>query len=163
MKFSLLFLLLLFSCQESDSSLSSETLLGNLNPDLDNDANTVELMTLINNHRIDLGLNPLTLVSGLNTIVQNHSQNMANGSVAFGHSGFSGRCSSSYGVLGGGNLCAENVALGQKNAQAAFDAWMNSSGHRANIEKARVTHTGFGYAKSSVGTYYWTQIFIEKN
>ena len=124
---------------------------------------TEEFMTLINDHRVTLGLDPLTSVTGLEEISTYHSSNMASGSVAFGHTGFSERCALGRSVLGGGNLCAENVAMGQKTVQAAFTAWMNSSGHRANIENARVTHTGFGFAKSSSGVWYWTQIFLEKN
>ncbi|WPU63224.1 CAP domain-containing protein [Peredibacter starrii] len=122
---------------------------------------TEEFMDLINDHRQSLGLRALIHDPGMEKIAQTHSQNMANGTVAFGHTGFSSRCSQARAVLGGGNLCAENVAYGQKTPQAAFNAWMNSSGHRANIEQSRVTHTGFGYAKSASGTYYWTQIFLE--
>lgn len=123
---------------------------------------TEEFMQLVNNHRASLGLNALILNDEISQIVQDHSDAMASGSVAFGHSGFSTRCTDSRSALGGGNLCAENVAMGQKNPQAAFTSWMNSSGHKANIEQARATHTGFGYKKSSGGTYYWTQIFIER-
>jgi uncharacterized protein YkwD len=88
---------------------------------------------------------------------------MATGAVAFGHLGFSERCLVAKSLLGGGNLCAENVAMGQKSPSAVFTSWMNSPGHRANIEQSRVTHTGFGYAQSTSGIYYWTQIFMELN
>ena len=87
---------------------------------------------------------------------------MANKEVSFGHTGFSGRCSEAREAMDGGNLCAENVAMGQKTALAVFTAWMNSSSHRANIENARVTHSGLGFAKSSAGTIYWTHLFLEK-
>lgn len=123
---------------------------------------TEEFMDLVNDHRQGLGLRALIHDPGMGDIAQTHSQNMASGKVTFGHDGFSTRCSEARSVLGGGNLCAENVAYGQKTPQAAFNAWMNSSGHRNNIEQARATHTGFGYAKSSSGTYYWTQIFLER-
>lgn len=119
-------------------------------------------MDLVNNHRTSIGLRALILDDGLNEIVLEHSQNMANKTVAFGHTGFSSRCSAGYDALGGGSWCGENVAMGQKTPQAAFTSWMNSSGHRANIESSRATHTGFAYAKSSSGTYYWTQIFIKR-
>lgn len=122
---------------------------------------TDQFMELVNDHRASIGLRALIIEEGLNEVVLKHSQDMAAGSVAFGHTGFSSRCSASYSVLGGGNWCGENVAMGQKTPQAAFTSWMNSSGHRANIESPKATHTGFGYAKSSSGTYYWTQIFIQ--
>lgn len=122
---------------------------------------TEEFMILVNDHRRSLGLRALIHKDEVADIAQKHSQNMASGIVSFGHTGFSGRCSDARAALGGGNLCAENVAAGQKTPEAAFNSWMSSSGHRANIEKSRVTHTGFGYAKNSSGKYYWTQIFIE--
>lgn len=123
---------------------------------------TQDFMELVNDHRETLGLEPLIHDEEMAVIVTKHSMSMANGSVAFGHTGFSTRCNESKTALGGGNWCGENVAMGQKTVQAAFTSWMNSSGHKANIESSRATHTGFGFAKSSSGTYYWTQIFVEK-
>ena len=122
---------------------------------------TDEFMTLVNDHRRSLGLRSLVHHDDLGEIARTHSTNMASGKVAFGHSGFSSRCSEGRNALGGGNWCGENVAAGQKTPQAAFSSWMNSSGHRANIESSKATHTGLGYAKNSSGKYYWTQIFIQ--
>lgn len=122
---------------------------------------TEQFIKLINNHRTSIGLSVLVHDDGLGDIATEHSENMAIGTVAFGHTGFSTRCSEGRAVIGGGNWCGENVAMGQMTPEAAFNAWMNSPGHRANIEQSRATHTGFGYAKSSSGRYYWTQIFIE--
>ncbi|MBA2404710.1 MAG: CAP domain-containing protein [Bdellovibrionales bacterium] len=124
---------------------------------------TQEFMNLINSHRMGMGLKALIHDEDVGIIATTHSENMATGLTPFGHTGFSARCSEARSVLGGGNLCAENVAMGQKTVQAAFTAWLNSSGHRANIEQPRATHTGFGYKQNTSGTYYWTQIFIEKN
>ena len=53
----------------------------------------------------------------------------------------------------------ENIARGQTTPKKVVDAWMNSSGHRANILNASYTHIGVGYA--SYG-HYWTQMFIGK-
>ncbi len=124
---------------------------------------TEAFMQLINDHRISIGLQALTHEDELADISTTHSSNMATGITPFGHDGFSARCAEGRAILGGGNYCGENVAMGQKTVQAAFTAWMNSPGHRANIEQPRYTHTGFGYAQNSSGTYYWTQLFIEKN
>jgi uncharacterized protein YkwD len=123
---------------------------------------TVSFMSLVNDHRGDIGLKALTHVDDLGAIATTHSSNMASGSVEFGHKDFTSRCAESRVALGGGNWCGENVASGQKTPEAAFKAWMNSPGHKANIENTRSTHTGFGYAKNSSGAYYWTQIFVEK-
>ncbi len=51
----------------------------------------------------------------------------------------------------------ENIAYGQRTPQAVVDAWMNSSGHRANILNASFTQIGVGYVADG---NYWTQMFI---
>lgn len=51
----------------------------------------------------------------------------------------------------------ENIAYGQRTPAAAVEAWMNSSGHRANILNASYTQIGVGYCASG---HYWTQMFI---
>ena len=53
----------------------------------------------------------------------------------------------------------ENIAMGQRSAQAVVNAWMNSEGHRANILNKNYTHIGIGYVKDG---HYWTQMFIQK-
>ena len=57
---------------------------------------------------------------------------------------------------------AENIAAGQTTPQAVVQAWMNSSGHRANILSTRSTYIGVGYAKGGSQRYYWVQQFISK-
>lgn len=52
----------------------------------------------------------------------------------------------------------ENIAWGQKTPQAVMDAWMNSSGHRANILNASYTKIGIACYNAS-GTLYWTELF----
>ena len=123
---------------------------------------TEEFMNLINDHRISIGLHPLVNDPEMVKIAQTQSDEMATGAVAFGHTGFSGRCSAARSALGGGNMCGENVAEGQKSAQAVYTAWMNSPGHRANIEQSRYSHGGFGFQKNSSGVYYWTHLFLER-
>lgn len=53
----------------------------------------------------------------------------------------------------------ENIAKGQTSAQQVMNAWMNSSGHRANILNSSYTHLGVGYVSDG---HYWTQMFISK-
>lgn len=152
-------LLLVVSCEGKDSSSSSQS--DNSKAPVQDESVTTQFMTLVNNHRKSLGLSAIKHSSKMADIAYGHSEDMARKSVSFGHDGFSARCSLARNAMGGGNLCAENVAMGQKTAQAVFTAWMNSSGHRANIENSRVTHSGLGIAKSSDGTLYWTHLFLE--
>lgn len=57
---------------------------------------------------------------------------------------------------------AENIAAGQTTPQEVVQAWMNSSGHRANILSTQSTFIGVGYAKGGSQRYYWVQQFISK-
>jgi uncharacterized protein YkwD len=52
------------------------------------------------------------------------------------------------------NVAGENIAKGFNNPQAVFSAWMNSSGHRANILSPNYTHMGLG--RNGNG---WAQLF----
>jgi uncharacterized protein YkwD len=53
----------------------------------------------------------------------------------------------------------ENVAYGYPSPSAVMTAWLNSPGHRANIERASFRALGVGAARSAGGTLYWTQNF----
>ncbi len=58
------------------------------------------------------------------------------------------------------STAGENIAYGQPDAKTVVNAWMNSSGHRANILNGSFKQTGIGVYKDSRGVYYWTQEFI---
>lgn len=165
-RFLVVILLSLSACDYSSNGANSQAIQplseGNVSTGIAQTL-TNEFMDLINQHRIDIGLRPLLHDDAVGNLASKHSLDMATGAVAFGHLGFSERCLEAKSLLGGGNLCAENVAMGQKSPSSVFTSWMNSLGHRSNIEQSRVTHTGFGFAQSSSGVYYWTQIFIELN
>ncbi|NUS01102.1 MAG: CAP domain-containing protein, partial [Nonomuraea sp.] len=62
----------------------------------------------------------------------------------------------------GGSAFAENIAYGQRTAADVVSAWMNSSGHRANIMNCAYTLIGVGAAKNARGTVYWTQDFAAR-
>ncbi|MFD1706668.1 CAP domain-containing protein [Siminovitchia sediminis] len=53
----------------------------------------------------------------------------------------------------------ENIAMGQRTPEEVVNAWMNSSGHRANILSKDYTHIGVGHVADG---NYWTQQFIGK-
>lgn len=57
---------------------------------------------------------------------------------------------------GGGT---ENIAKGQLSPKAVVQAWMDSSGHRKNIQTSTQTHLGIGCYKDGNGTLYWVQVF----
>ena len=53
----------------------------------------------------------------------------------------------------------ENIAWGQRSPKEVMKAWMNSSGHRANIMNPNFTTIGVGYYENANGTDYWCQLF----
>ena len=72
------------------------------------------------------------------------------------HRGFKNRIPSGYSGAG------ENIAMGQENVEEVMDAWMHSSGHRANILNKSFTHAGFGVAEGRNGTKFWCSMFGSK-
>ncbi len=113
----------------------------------------------INQYRASQKLPALTRNAAIDNQARIHSQNMANGKVGFGHTGFSQRVRAigiSYTAAG------ENVAFNQgysDPAKIAVEGWLKSPGHLANI-KGNYNKTGIGVAKSSKGAIYFTQIFL---
>lgn len=120
-----------------------------------------EYLELVNAQRALVGVDALIHSSIIEEVADEHSKNMANGSVPFGHDGSSVRCQKIITELGPANLCGELVAQGQDDATAVYRAWMNSSTHKSKIENSRYTHTALGMAKNSKGVIFWTQIFLE--
>lgn len=58
-----------------------------------------------------------------------------------------------------GGSVGENVAVGQPTASAVVQAWMNSSGHRANILNPSYTRIGVADVVGADGRHYWVQVF----
>ncbi len=53
----------------------------------------------------------------------------------------------------------ENIAYGYQTPQDVMNAWLNSSGHKANIENPSFRAIGVGAVRSASGLWYWTQDF----
>ncbi len=117
-----------------------------------------EILNLINEHRTGIGLDILIFNETIWKEAQIHSENMAEGSVDFGHDSFTERIDKIYETLPG-NSAAENVAMGYQTAEDVVAGWLDSSGHKDNIE-GNYTHTGLSAVLNSDGVYYYTQIFI---
>lgn len=55
---------------------------------------------------------------------------------------------------------AENIAMGQRSSGEVLNAWMNSSGHRANILNPGHTRIGVAAYTTPQSTIYWCQQFL---
>jgi uncharacterized protein YkwD len=120
------------------------------------------LIELINQERQSHGLGTLSSQSQLTTAARNHSADMACNSF-FSHTGSDGSLpwdrvtalGYSYSAI------AENIFAGSSSAQTAFDAWMNSPGHRDNMLNPDYTEIGVGYRYWATSPYsaYTTAVF----
>ncbi len=119
-----------------------------------------EILVLVNKHRKSLGLQPLKANDAAKRAAQSHSKNMADKKVEFGHPQFNERMDAlSRKINPKPHAWAENVASGQNTAQGALEDWLNSPGHKKNLE-GDYNLTGIGIAKGRNGNLYFTQIFI---
>ena len=117
-----------------------------------------QILTLVNQQRAAAGCKALTASSSLNTLAQNFSDEMAARGF-FDHTDPDGKDPWDRAkALGITNLGGENIAMGQPDAQAVMDAWMNSPGHRANILNCAYTTLGVGIHFGTGGPW-WTQDF----
>lgn len=114
----------------------------------------------INAYRASRSLPALALNATISNVARIHSQNMASGSVPFGHQGFDARVqtlSQTFTFRSAG----ENVAFNQGYSDpvaVAVNGWLNSPGHLNNIVGS-FNLTGIGVARNSIGEYFFTQIF----
>ena len=54
----------------------------------------------------------------------------------------------------------ENIAMGQHSSREVINAWMNSSGHRANILNPGYRRIGVAAYTTPEGTIFWCQQFL---
>lgn len=119
-----------------------------------------KVVELTNQERTKNGLKPLELDTELSKVAREKSRDMQS-------KGYFSHTSPTYGSpfdmmkkFGISYQSAgENIAMGQPTPEEVVKAWMNSSGHRANILNSSYTHIGVGHVANG---NYWTQMFIGK-
>ena len=123
-----------------------------------------EVTRLVNQRRVSRHLRVLAYDTAVASVARAHSVAMARGCVPLGHDGFSARAGLVQRFLEFSEI-AENVALNDyaraRTVNVAIDGWLRSPHHREIIEGA-FDITGVGIARSSNGTYYYTQIFVAR-
>ncbi|MBO5287089.1 MAG: SafA/ExsA family spore coat assembly protein [Clostridia bacterium] len=117
-----------------------------------------EVVRLVNIERSKRGLKSLTQDWEISRVARYKSQDMKDLGY-FSHTsptyGSPFQMLKSFGISY--RTAGENIARGQKTPAQVVEAWMNSSGHRANILNSSYTKIGVGYVSSG---NYWTQMFI---
>jgi uncharacterized protein YkwD len=119
------------------------------------------VLDYVNQYRKTKGLAPLKMMPLITAEALKHSKNMVDGKVGFGHDGFDGRADRLMSQIELSNAIAENVAYGKFSAQEVVNRWIQSPGHRKNIE-GKFTLTGVGIVRRADGYLFFTQIFINK-
>ncbi|MBQ9832920.1 MAG: LysM peptidoglycan-binding domain-containing protein [Clostridia bacterium] len=117
-----------------------------------------EVVRLVNEQRAANGLSALKENWELSRVARYKSQDMVDNKY-FSHTsptyGTPFEMITDFGISY--RTAGENIAYGQRTPQQVVNAWMNSSGHRANILNASFTQIGVGYVANG---HYWTQMFI---
>jgi len=150
----------LISC----SSNSNEDLALAAKPQLIKDysyrTDELELADLINEYRVSQGLRPLQIINHISFKSEEHNEYMITNNVV-NHDQFAERSQNIIEVLGAVKV-NENVAYNFISPNSALNAWLNSPGHKANIE-GDFTHFGISIRENkTTGKKYYTNIFIKK-
>ncbi|MFI5912905.1 CAP domain-containing protein [Dactylosporangium sp. NPDC051541] len=118
-----------------------------------------QVLAIVNTERAKAGCQPLTYNAKLRTAAFKHSADMA-AKDYFSHDSQDGTSFAAR-ISNEGyrwSNAAENIAKGQKTPEDVMNAWMNSSGHRANILNCKLKDLGVGLAYQGK-TPIWTQDF----
>ena len=117
-----------------------------------------EVVDLVNEARNEAGLEPLVVDAALTEAANIRATEIAQ---SFSHTRPDG--SSCFTVLDEVGIsyhyAAENIAMGQSSPSKVMDAWLNSSGHRANILSEQAGKIGVGIYTDAFGSIHWVQLF----
>ena len=120
----------------------------------------LEILNYVNDHRLSIGLNSLKRLDFISSVALSHSNYMASNGKA-SHDNFSYRVSRLKAMEMAG-IVSENVAFGQNTAKSVFTSWLNSDGHKKNMENVDLTHFGIAVVSDNSKRNYFTNIFISK-
>lgn len=114
-----------------------------------------QVVTLVNQERAKAGLSPLSADAALNNMALVKAKDMYHNNY-FSHNsptyGSPFDMMKSFGISY--RYAGENIAKGQRSPQEVMNAWMNSSGHRANILSKNFTKIGVAHYNG-----VWVQVF----
>jgi len=154
------FALLSFSCS-SDSSLEQElktTAAIDLPAAPAPKEIEIEILELINQHRLGLGLSPLDNHNIVKAVAYTHTDYMVEVDHV-SHDNFFLRKNSLV-ENASATIVSENVAYAYSSAEAVVNAWIQSDGHRENIE-GDFEYTDVSAELNSEGKWYFTNIFMK--
>lgn len=116
-----------------------------------------ELFALINDYRVSIGLNELQFEPTTFYYSGQHTDYMIEKGVT-SHAKF-GERAEKISKRTGAVYVAENVARNYDTIEEAFEAWLESPGHRKNIE-GDYNYSAISIKPNSKGDLYFTQMFF---
>jgi uncharacterized protein YkwD len=119
----------------------------------------IEIMELINAHRINEGLSPLEGHNTVKAVAYTHTDYMIEVDNV-SHDNFFQR-KQSLQTNADANIVSENVAYGFSSAESVVNAWINSPSHKDNLE-GDYTDFDVSAEQNSEGRWYFTNIFIKR-
>lgn len=121
------------------------------------------ILKLVNEVRIENGLNPLKMNNELNNIAITKAKDMAKEEILSHNSkkyGMTFNIIKEKGIKF--SAAGENIARWHDTPEFVVERWLNSKGHRDNILNPNYDETGIGMAKDKDGKNYWVELFIKK-
>jgi uncharacterized protein YkwD len=119
----------------------------------------IQILELINNHRLSLGLNPLDNMDIIKGQAYTHTEHMVIENEV-SHDNFFSR-SNYLKANAGAKVVSENVAYGYTQASSVVNAWLKSDSHRENIE-GDFTNFDVSAEQNADGDWFYTNIFIKR-
>jgi uncharacterized protein YkwD len=119
----------------------------------------VEILELINNHRLSEGLNPLAKMDIVKSVAFSHTDYMVDKDEVSHHNFYTR--SNYLKSNAGAKSVSENVAFGYSSAESVVRAWLKSEAHKENLE-GDFTNFDVSAEKNAEGRWYYTNIFIKK-
>ena len=119
----------------------------------------IQILELINEHRISMGLNPLHNMNIIKSVAFTHTDYMVEVN-SVNHDNFFQR-KISLEQNANAKKVGENVAYAFSTAESLVNAWINSDSHRENIE-GDYTDFDVSAEQNKEGKWYYTNIFIKR-
>ncbi len=152
----LVLVITMVSCSKnSDESKVDETLITKY----DYSPDELQLAQLINQYRVSQGKNELQIVNHISYKSEEHNQYMIDNNVV-NHDYFEERSNNIIAVLGAVKV-GENIAYNFTTPNSVLYAWLQSPGHKANLD-GDYTHFGIAIAVNAAGKKYFTNMFMKK-
>ncbi|MTI30302.1 CAP domain-containing protein [Xanthovirga aplysinae] len=153
--------LFLFSCDNNEVFPEENPTDDNVENEGGSDESSInaEILNLVNLHRSSIGKPPLEANEVLFEEAKKHTEYMISID-DINHDGFDERADRIREAVNGSSV-AENVAYGYPTAEDVVNGWLNSPGHRKNIE-GDYTLSGISALRNKNGVYFYTHIFLKQ-